>query len=437
MNLIEIYRDFVARLEKASRFVAGHAVDQTVAELIAPAPLAVSIANCTSKELAELGIYADALRVIENTITMSMEIDEPLSDQHLEASKEFYALVAAKFAKTRPGYAPFSSLTQKQINEFRQKYRKDDGPFGYRNEVFKWTGHRLSRRFWKQGTSPDTPDSLTEATIFAAFELCGDRGLATRDGMICTGEIGWSLRIDNLFSSGEYKTVAEIQNLLADYPDEHEAMFERIAELIPSSPLSLRGEKRCVVGWIIAAQCDWLSRRDRVDEADRAYETAIRMARDDDDFEEGIDFYTSYFEMKSRHGDERFAEVLKLLSEYETSAETSPLRVLARLVELLPETPCLLNLLAKAYAFSSDDETRDGARAVRLAEAACRLVDFERYEYLETLAAAYAETGDFDSAVTTILQAEGGVPQVLRIIHNREEFFTEELASYRSKKKFA
>ncbi len=44
-------------------------------------------------------------------------------------------------------------------------------------------------------------------------------------------------------------------------------------------------------------------------------------------------------------------------------------------------------------------EFRDSAKAVEQATKACELTNFKKANYVGTLAAAYAETGDFDFAV--------------------------------------
>src|SRR6202045_4273714 len=59
----------------------------------------------------------------------------------------------------------------------------------------------------------------------------------------------------------------------------------------------------------------------------------------------------------------------------------------------------------------ADAQTRNGALAVRLAEQACEATDSQRAEYLDTLAAAYAEAGRFDEAVSTARKAVATAPQ--------------------------
>ena len=68
-------------------------------------------------------------------------------------------------------------------------------------------------------------------------------------------------------------------------------------------------------------------------------------------------------------------------------------------LELDPEHQLALNDLAWVFATASEPRFRDGARAVSLAERACRLTNFQAPQYIGTLAAAYAEAGRFDDAV--------------------------------------
>lgn len=67
-------------------------------------------------------------------------------------------------------------------------------------------------------------------------------------------------------------------------------------------------------------------------------------------------------------------------------------------VKLRPDDPGILNNFAWVLATSPKDELRNGRRALEMAERACKLTDYQQAHILSTLAAAYAETGDFDSA---------------------------------------
>jgi tetratricopeptide (TPR) repeat protein len=67
-------------------------------------------------------------------------------------------------------------------------------------------------------------------------------------------------------------------------------------------------------------------------------------------------------------------------------------------IEMQKESPGLLNNLAWVLATSPDDKLRDGKRAIELATKASELTEFKAGYILSTLAAAYAETGDFESA---------------------------------------
>jgi tetratricopeptide (TPR) repeat protein len=69
-----------------------------------------------------------------------------------------------------------------------------------------------------------------------------------------------------------------------------------------------------------------------------------------------------------------------------------------RALEELEPDEGLLNNFAWVLATSPDDKLRDGKRAVELATKAAEISDYQTPHVLSTLAAAHAETGDFDAA---------------------------------------
>jgi tetratricopeptide (TPR) repeat protein len=68
-------------------------------------------------------------------------------------------------------------------------------------------------------------------------------------------------------------------------------------------------------------------------------------------------------------------------------------------LEINPKDTQLLNNYAWLLATSPLEEVREGKRAIELATKACTLTGFKQSHILSTLAASYAETGDFASAV--------------------------------------
>ena len=75
-------------------------------------------------------------------------------------------------------------------------------------------------------------------------------------------------------------------------------------------------------------------------------------------------------------------------------------------LKLNPDLPEALNNLALILATSSEDGLRNGPEAVQSAERACQLTQFRQPQFIETLAAAYAEAGRFQDAQAVMTQLE-------------------------------
>ena len=74
-------------------------------------------------------------------------------------------------------------------------------------------------------------------------------------------------------------------------------------------------------------------------------------------------------------------------------------------VQNCPDEPDALNNLAWTLAGSENAELRDGSKAVKYAERACELTGHQETTIIGTLAAAYAEAGRFDDAISTAQKA--------------------------------
>jgi tetratricopeptide (TPR) repeat protein len=70
-----------------------------------------------------------------------------------------------------------------------------------------------------------------------------------------------------------------------------------------------------------------------------------------------------------------------------------------------PDFPAALNQLAWILSTNPDPKLRDGEKAVELSERATELTQNKRPDVLTTLAAAYAEIGQFEKAIIVVQQA--------------------------------
>jgi len=99
---------------------------------------------------------------------------------------------------------------------------------------------------------------------------------------------------------------------------------------------------------------------------------------------------------------------------------------LEKALELRPDDSGVLNNLAWVLATSPDEKLRDGKRAVELATRACEVTEWKQAHILSTLAAGYAEAGDFETARKYSRQAVESQAEAEEV----EQQLRDELASY-------
>jgi tetratricopeptide (TPR) repeat protein len=108
-------------------------------------------------------------------------------------------------------------------------------------------------------------------------------------------------------------------------------------------------------------------------------------------------------------------------------------RYYARALDQRPDDVALLNRLGWILATAADETSRDGARAIALAERAVRLTNQQDVESLDTLAVAYAEAGRFNEAI-----AMGGEALALARRKGHQDIVPElerRLAAYQARQK--
>jgi tetratricopeptide (TPR) repeat protein len=96
--------------------------------------------------------------------------------------------------------------------------------------------------------------------------------------------------------------------------------------------------------------------------------------------------------------------------------------------KIRPNDSGLLNNFSWVLSTSPFDKLRNGKRALEMAKKACQLTDYKQAHILSTLAAAYAELGDFKTAIEWSQKAVAAGKE------DQKEALARELATYKEGK---
>jgi tetratricopeptide (TPR) repeat protein len=113
--------------------------------------------------------------------------------------------------------------------------------------------------------------------------------------------------------------------------------------------------------------------------------------------------HLGYLMMLRPEVEQAHAQLRQILVSF--AREPDGLQRLRDIAANAPDSPRMLDELAWLLATYPDSRSRDGTEAVRLAEHACDLTERKIPALLDTLAAAYAEAGDFPRAIAAAEEA--------------------------------
>jgi tetratricopeptide (TPR) repeat protein len=128
------------------------------------------------------------------------------------------------------------------------------------------------------------------------------------------------------------------------------------------------------------------------------------------------------------------ASLLRASIKVRLGKNADALKEFNSLISLHPRPVTLARALSDRawfYATCPDSSFRNGQQAVKDAKAACSIMQWKDEDMIDTLAVAYAESGDFDSAVQYVSQALAmkGIPS------ESAKLFREHLAWFQQRKR--
>ena len=148
--------------------------------------------------------------------------------------------------------------------------------------------------------------------------------------------------------------------------------------------------------------------------------------------DEAIVHYSKALRIKPDYGNARVQLAIAFMRTGQTDKAIQQYRTA---LHFRPDWPEVLNNLAWIFATQKDPRYRNGAKALQLAKKACELTAYKQANFLDTLAAAYAEANQFDQAVLTAQKAKqmalaSGQGAMAKAIEKRMQLFKTGRRSY-------
>jgi protein O-mannosyl-transferase len=211
-----------------------------------------------------------------------------------------------------------------------------------------------------------------------------------------------ALKVSNLNYKAHFNMAVTLRDM--DKYDEAAEEFRKCIQLKPDAPLALNG-----LGIIFGRQGRFA----------QAGEYFMRALNIDPNLEEALINFGYVLTNQGKLDDAavKFEESLRInpesaLAHYHLGQILAQMGKNNEAVAHLEKTVYLksdwvepMNELAWILASSDKAETRNPERAVKLAQRVCELTDYKRPEFLDTLAVAYAASGDFSKAIETTEKA--------------------------------
>lgn len=208
---------------------------------------------------------------------------------------------------------------------------------------------------------------------------------------------------------------------LAKRYDDALEQFDQAVKILPVFPSAYYNRGQVLLARGNEPQKDF-------DEAHKAFDTALRLGYDRHDSLVGM----AASALRLRHYDEaeQFARqaldlrtdslpALIVLAGVASARNDAPMAVqlYRRALDIMPDQPSLLISLARIYATCEDDAVRQGIAALEMAQRANTLTQYKDPYMIDTLAAAFAERGQYTEAQ----EAVGWGLQMAEAMPNQED----------------